>query len=103
MNKKQRIIKKQKQYRFVIEYLEEHYATDACDQKFQEQWFLKFGGNRKQTIWGAEPVREAASYLKELWQQGILDRGVVTLGINWQPGFPRWVYGYTLREINGDK
>jgi hypothetical protein len=90
-----------KKTKFIISYLKRNYCTDACDQKFHEAWFQEFGGARKMTAWGSQPVYSAQRYLKKLYKQGVLERGIVPLGANWQPGFPKWVYGYTLK--NDDK
>lgn len=83
---------------FILNYLTENCETNSCDQIFHEQFFKEFGGSRKETLWGAEPVRKAQKMLKELYDEGTLDRGIITLGQNWQPGFPKWVYSYTIKK-----
>lgn len=82
--------------RFIIDYLLANYSTDACDQLFHEKWTEQFGGKAKPVNWGASMSYSAQRWLKKLYDEGTLNRGIVTLGANWQPGFPKWVYGYTL-------
>ena len=88
----------QKQH-FVVRYLREHFSTSAVDQLFHELWRDKFGGAYKSANWGAEMSYGAMRQLKRMYDRNMLERGVVRLGTNWQPGFPRWVYGYTLKEF----
>ncbi len=84
---------------FILGFLHEKTYVDVTNQGFHEQWFELFGGRRKETVWGAQPVYDAQFWLRKLLDQGILFRFVVTLGVNWQPGFPRWVYGYGLTKL----
>jgi len=86
--------------KFIITYLEENFSADATDEKFHTEFYERFGGKRKQTYWGAQTVYKAQKWLKKLYDEGTLDRGVINLGANWQPGFPRWVYGYTLSSTS---
>lgn len=88
-------IQKQK---FIIDYLGKNFSADVTDSKFHDAWHARFGGNRTIHNWGACPCPNSMVWLKKLYDQGILDRGIISLGENWQPGFPRWVYGYTLHE-----
>ena len=85
------------QVKFIQEYLGDNYVTDVTDAKFHDEFHEKFGGKRKETNWGAAPVYKAQRLLEDMYHAGMLDRGIVTLGANWQPGFPKWAYGYTLR------
>lgn len=56
---------------------------------------------RKETVWGAQPVAQAQRDLACMAQAGILDRGRIGLNTNWQPGFPKWVWGYSLADNHG--
>lgn len=98
MKRKNTIKKNIEKRKFVLEYLEKNFTTNVCDQEFHEKWYSNFGGKRKETQWGAEPVYQAQRFLELLYKEGSLNRGVVSLGANWQPGFPKWVYGYTLKK-----
>lgn len=88
---------------FILTYLKENFCTDATDEKFHTQFYKLFGGARKETYWGAQQVYNAQRWLKLLYDEGTLDRYIIPLGSNWQPGFPRWVYGYTLKTQRSDK
>lgn len=82
---------------FVIEYLNKNFCTDALDQKFHNDFFGRFGGKWQATGFGSQPVFSAQRWLKRFYDAGVLDRDIVPLGSATQPGFPKWVYSYTLR------
>ena len=90
------------QRQFVIEYLRRNFEADACNQEFHDEFHALFGGARHETYWGAQTVYKAQRLLKAMADDGTLERYPVGLGGNWQPGFPRWVYGYTLRDKNAN-
>lgn len=84
---------------FIIGYLAEAGASaSATDQHFHERWHARFGGTRKETLFGAQPVRNAMHHLRMMHREGLLRRSKVALGWNWQPGFPKWVYVYTTLD-----
>lgn len=84
---------------FIAGYLEKHGGTDALDQDFHDQFTQRFGGRQKDVNWGAATNAKAMRWLKYFYDEGTLDRGRIGLGINWQPGFPKWVYVYTLSNM----
>jgi len=84
--------------KFIVGYLENHYHTDICDTQLHDEFFQEFGGKRKRANWGAERVYKISFWLKRLFDEGVLDRGIVSLSGSWHPGFPKWVYGYTLSK-----
>lgn len=86
-----------KKQKFIIDYLTENHTADVCNADFHGRWFAMFGGKKKSTNWGAEPVYNAMAWLKKLYDQGLLERGVVSL-FRPEPGFPNWVYVYTLAQ-----
>lgn len=88
---------KHKQEKWIIEYLKNNCGTSVTDQKFHEDFYNEFGGKRKETLYGAMPVYKAMKLLKEMYDMGILTRGIVTLDINWRTGFPFWNYVYFLK------
>ena len=83
---------------FITRYLEINHTASAVDERFHDEFYARFGGRRKETLWGAMPVAAAQLWLKKLHDQGIVTRCRVGLGCNWQPGFPKWVYVYSLSK-----
>ena len=73
-------------------------GIDATMADFHTAFWNKFGGSRKETNWGAKTVNGVSAILKRMESCGMLWRGRVGLGANWQPGFPRWVWGYSLTD-----
>lgn len=95
--RKSTIARDAKAQAFIEEYLRRESYVDALDQAFHEQFTARFGGKRNEVNWGAETNALAMLMLKRMYDMGMLERDVVTLDTGWQPGFPRWVYGYSLK------
>lgn len=83
---------------FIIEYIKENGAADVLDADFQDEFYTRFGGTRKEYAIGSQPVAKAQRWLYKMYQEGTLERGIIPLSSSAQPGFPNWVYGYTLAE-----
>lgn len=79
---------------WIKQYIREHGPVDVCDTAFHEEFYQRFGGARKETTFGAQPVYKAMRTLKQMSDDGEISRGIIGLGGNWQPGFPKWCYGY---------
>jgi len=86
---------------FVLEYLKSNCETSCVDQAFHESFYNNFGGTKTGKNWGADPVRKAMTILAAIHSAGILKRYTVSLGSNWQPGFPHSVYSYSLPKSKG--
>lgn len=82
------------QEKFVLEFVDKHGSLDVCNGDFHDAYHARFGGKRIHYRFGAQPVPEAMARVKALYQRGVLSRAVISLGYNWQPGFPKWVYSY---------
>ena len=84
---------------FVIEYLESHHGTDACDAEFHAEFHERFGGKFEHKNFGAQPVFKAQRLLARMAKNGILERVIVGMSYaQAEPGFPRWVYVYYLNN-----
>jgi len=82
---------------WILDWLKQHYCADAVNQDFHEAYHQRFPEYvRRETYWGAQPVAQAQRDLARMAQAGVLERGPVSLGANWQPGFPKWVCSYSL-------
>jgi hypothetical protein len=79
---------------FITEWLLKKSAVSTVDEPFHEAFYQEFGGKRKETTWGAQPVVAAMKLLGEMRKQGILERSSV--GLPGGEGFPSWVYCYDL-------
>lgn len=84
---------------FVIEWLRTNPGADVCNEAFHDAFYDRFGGKRKQYLWGAMPVRKAMRLLGQLYREGVLERGRTKLGCQQYqyPGMPTWVYWYRLK------
>jgi len=84
---------------FILDYLKREISASVVDQPFQDAYHLKFPFYKREfKVWGAMPVKQAQKDLAELERSGILERFRCSLGANWQPGFPKWVWSYSLAE-----
>ncbi len=82
---------------WIVEYIRQNYQVSTIDQPFHEAFFAEFGGNRKETYFGARPVYKAQRQLKKLWEKDVLERHRHKLGMGVE--FRRWVYVYRIREL----
>jgi len=78
--------------KWILEYIRQNYQVSATDYPFREEFFAKFGGKRKEACSGTRIVQRR---LKKLWKEGALDRHTH----NMCALFPRWIYVYTIREL----
>lgn len=84
---------------FILQWLSNNPpAVDVLNADFIDGFTSYVGCKFKVTNWGANKCEYASKMLTNLYSCGILDRSVINLGGNWQPGFPRWVYAYTVRN-----
>lgn len=81
--------------RFIEMYLNENKTANVLDEQFHDEWHNIFGGKRIGYMWGSAPCQNAMIWLRKLYDQGILDRGIISLREG--PEFPKWVYVYTLK------
>jgi len=95
-----KIEQKIQQEDFVFAYIRKNGNTSALDEQFHEEFFNRFGGARTKTNYGAQPSKQAMKMLANLYNQGVLERSRIGLGVNWEPGFPRWVYAYYESEMS---
>jgi len=90
--------KKQIMIDWILEYLLEYQETSVVDSVFHERFYSMFKGKRKETNWGCQPVYKAMRLLKEMYDCNLIDRGIIKLDTAWQPGFPKWVYSYYVKN-----
>lgn len=82
---------------FIVAYLKEKGYTDVMDSEFHDKFTEKFGGRQIIYMYGACPNKTAMRWLKRLYDQRILSRGIISL-YEHEQGFPNWVYGYSIRH-----
>ena len=81
-------------------WMRKHFSADCLNQKFHDDFHERFPEyKRSETNWGAQCVAQAQRDLAEMARSGILEKGRVGLGVNWEPGLPKSVVGYTLPEV----
>jgi hypothetical protein len=83
---------------FVKKYLTENHSVDILHLEFIDQFVEATGYPVRFQPFGANTCRGAGRTLSKMYQSGILTRGIINLGYNWMPGFPKWVYVYRLKE-----
>ena len=84
---------------FIIDWCTKNVCVSVTNQSFHDAFFEKFGGKRKEYLWGAMPVNKAMTKIRKMHKQGILERKKISLGGSWKPGFPKWQYVYSLNEF----
>ena len=85
---------------WVIQYAVKEHCLNAVNAPFHEAYNRRFPEYaRRETNWGAAPVKQAMLDLASLHSQGIMKRFRMGLPSgNWQPGFPKHCLCYDLPE-----
>lgn len=82
---------------FILDYLngDNCVGVSVIDSDFHDAVAAKFPRlKREEKNWGCQPVPAAMTELRKLAKGLYVLRGRVSLGSNWQPGFPRSVITY---------
>ena len=74
------------------------WGTDILNSDFVQSFLNAFSPPFRETNWGARKCPSLGRLLSRMYKKGILTRGIIGLGLNWQPGFPRWVYVYQVSK-----
>jgi len=90
--------RKEKAQKFILDYLNKNARADILNADFIDKFIEATGSKYVFQPWGAHTCRYAGVMLSDLYRAGKISR--VKIGINnWQPGFPKWVYVYTLEKL----
>ncbi len=82
---------------WILDYLREHMNADSVNQDFHEKYHVQFPEFKQhETFFGSQPVAQAMRDLRRMADDGLVVVSRIPLGANWQPGFPKWVYSYSL-------
>lgn len=79
---------------WVVAYLATHCEASTVNEDFHEEFHKQFPSfARRETFFGSQPVARAMKALSVLYKQKRIVRRKV--GIEYQPGFPKWVWSYS--------
>lgn len=87
---------KEDKIKWIIDYIKHNGPVDILHQDFVDAYLLEFKPPYAPTNFGAHKCPELGALLSKCYKQGILKRG--TVGIQWMPGFPKWVYTYDMSK-----
>ena len=73
-------------------------GVDVLNSDFVDDYVEAFGLRVHIMMWGANKCPQLGRDLSAMTKCGYLKRSRVGLSGNWQPGFPKWVWGYTLGQ-----
>ena len=82
--------------RFVTNYVLEHFCADCLNQEFVTLMIEKFNFEFVPQVFGSHMCPKISQVLSKLYKNGVLERRRV--GISEGPGFPKWVYSYSLPD-----
>lgn len=83
-------------YRWLLAEIKEMRHADVMNSDFVDRYVAAFGMAHKVCCWGANVCPQLGKDLAQMAKCSALKRWRVGLGSNWQPGFPRWVWGYEV-------
>lgn len=94
---------KTRRLEWIIDWLDLNTSADVVNEVFHDAYHAAFPEYvRHEKLWGAQPVTQAMRDLAAFERNGILERRRIGLGDGLGPGFPKWVWSYTLKENNSD-
>ena len=96
----QRLVRRAARESWLLEYIKEHGGVDVLNAEFVDKFMEVTGAKYRVTMWGANKCPMLGRDLARLAACGILRRFRVGLGLNWQPGFPTWVWSYEIAAPN---
>lgn len=92
--------KVRERWKWIAEYIKVYRGgTDILNAQFVDDFVLRFNVPVGLTWWGANKCPTLGRDLAAMKKRGYLKRSRVGLGMNWQPGFPRWVWSYELGNM----
>ncbi|KKN66070.1 hypothetical protein LCGC14_0475480 [marine sediment metagenome] len=74
-------------------------GVDILNSDFVDLYIAAFNPVYRLTNWGAYKCPQLGKLLSQMFKKNILERGTISLGINWEPGFPKWVYSYSIVAV----
>lgn len=83
---------------WIVSFLQRETEVSAVHAEFHAAFATRFDLPTQPSVVGASVCRTAMRRLAHLASTGVLTRQRTPLGTGWQPGFPRWVYSYSLRR-----
>lgn len=86
---------------FILEWLKKSpVGVDILNSDFIDAFVAETGAKEHIMMWGANKCPYAAKTLNRMASEGLLTRRIIGIGSNWYPGFPKWVYTYSLARRN---
>ncbi len=73
-------------------------GVDILHSDFVDNYIKEFSPPFIEVNFGAYKCPQLSRLLSCMYKKNILERGTISLGCCWQPGFPKWVYVYTLEK-----
>lgn len=92
-------MKPRERRKWLAEYIRDNYpraGVDILDRDFVDTYEAATGAQVQVKMWGANGCPQLAADLLAMKRLGQLKRHRTGLGGNWQPGFPKWVWSYSL-------
>jgi hypothetical protein len=77
-----------------------NFGLDVLNREFTDAYIEQFDPKVQRVNWGAHKIPELGRLLSKLFHEGKLERFRISLGCNWQPGWPRWVYSYEFPKLS---
>ena len=69
-------------------------TVNSLDEAFVDAYIGYTGATFEPKNWGAHWCKQLSNDLRKMFLAGVLVRKRISLGSNWQPGFPTWCWAY---------
>lgn len=96
-------MKQSERVEWIIHHLTRKGFADILDAEFVDRYIEITNSSFKPVQWGAHKCPQLAKDLRKAYDSGLVERSIMGLsGGAWQPGFPKWVYSYSLTDLGRD-
>lgn len=92
----QRMVRRDDRYVWIMAWIKKNGSTDVLNSDFVDAYIEATSAKFRHTAWGAYKCPTLGKDLAHMARCGALKRGRIGLGSNWQPGFPKWVWAYSV-------
>ena len=94
------VMARDERYAWIESYIRDHGGVDVLNRWFVEAYASATNMGVIPTCIGADIAPALGKDLAHMYKVGRLARVRVGLSGNWEPGFPKWVWSYDIREEN---
>lgn len=91
-----RLVRRDDRYTWLMAYIQRKGHVDVLNSELVDEYAQATNAKIIPVCWGAHHCPTLGRDLAHMAKCGALKRGRIGLSGNWQPGFPKWVWAYSV-------